>query len=309
MSEPETITPNGVQRGLRGTGIWSGALRFSDRSVIADAAAELEELGYSCLWIPDMGGDVFGAVRHLLESTRKLTVATGVLNLWVHSPDETAAAYHRIQADYGDRFLVGIGVGHAARINSLMPGRYKGPVGAMNNFLDGLDHAAVPLPRGGRVLAALGPKMLETAARRAAGVHPYNVTPEHTAQARAVLGPDALVLPEQGVVLTTDPEVGRWVGRTYLQGYLTLPNYVNNMRRMGFGDDDFAASGSDRLVDALVVWGDEQTIKARLDEHRAAGADHVCIQVLSVEQPFPVMRGGLPFRLDGLRRLAPALTA
>ena len=144
---------------------------------------------------------------------------------------------------------------------------------------------------------------------KAAGVHPYNVTPEHTAQARAVLGPDALVLPEQGVVLTTDPEVGRWVGRTYLQGYLTLPNYVNNMRRMGFGDDDFAASGSDRLVDALVVWGDEQTIKARLDEHRAAGADHICIQVLSVEQPFPVMRGGQPFRLDGMRRLAPALTA
>jgi probable F420-dependent oxidoreductase len=150
--------------------------------------------------------------------------------------------------------------------------------------------------------------MQETAARRTAGVHPYNVTPEHTAQARAVLGPGALVLPEQAVVLTTDPKIGRWVGRTYLQGYLTLPNYVNNMRRMGFGDDDFAAGGSDRLVDALVVWGDEETIKARLDDHRAAGADHVCIQVLSEEQPRPVMVYGQPFRLDGMRRLAPALT-
>jgi probable F420-dependent oxidoreductase len=277
--------------------------------VIADSAAELEELGYSCLWIPDTGGDVFGAVRHLLESTRKVTVATGVLNLWAHSPDETAAAYHRIQADHGDRLLVGIGVGHAARVDSIAPGLYKGPVGAMNRFLDGLDHAPAPLPRDGRVLAALGPKMLEAAARRAAGVHPYNVTPEHTAQARSVLGPDALVLPEQAVVLTTDPEVGRWVGRTYLQGYLTLPNYVNNMRRMGFGDEDFADGGSDRLVDALVVWGDEERIKARLDEHRAAGADHVCIQVLSVEQPFPVMRGGQPFRLDDMRRLGAALNS
>src|SRR5882762_4616622 len=150
---PSSLKPSNAQASemaaLRGTGIWSGALRFSDPAAIADAAAELEELGYSCLWIPDMGGDVFGAVRHLLESTRKLTVATGVLNLWVHSPDETAAAYHRIQADHGDRFLVGIGVGHAARIDSLMPGRYRGPVGAMNNFLDGLDHAAVPLPRRG----------------------------------------------------------------------------------------------------------------------------------------------------------------
>ncbi len=292
---------------LRGTGIWSGALRFSDPAAIADAAAELEELGYSCLWIPDVGGEVFGAVRLLLESTRKLTVATGVLNLWMHSPEVTAAAHDLLQADYGDRFLLGIGVGHAARIDSVMPGRYRRPLRAMNRFLDGLDDAPVPLPRGGRVLAALGPKMLETAAGRAAGVHPYNVTPEHTAQARAVLGPDALVLPEQGVVLTTDPEVGRWVGRTYLQGYLTLPNYVNNMRRMGFGDDDFAGGGSDRLVDALVVWGDEQTIKARLDEHRAAGADHVCIQVLSVEQPTAVMVYGQPFRLDGMRRLAPAL--
>ncbi|HXA31010.1 MAG TPA: LLM class F420-dependent oxidoreductase, partial [Acidimicrobiales bacterium] len=264
---------------LRGTGIWSGALRFSDPAVIADAAAELEELGYSCLWIPDMGGDVFGAVGHLLDSTRTLTVATGVLNLWMHSPEMTAAAHARLQADYGDRFLLGIGVGHAARIDAVMPGRYKGPVGAMNHFLDALDNAPVPLPRNGRVLAALGPKMLETAAGRAAGVHPYNVTPDHSAQARAVLGPDALVLPEQAVVLTTDPEVGRWVGRTYLQGYLTLPNYVNNMRRMGFGDDDFTGGGSDRLVDALVVWGDEEAIKARLDEHRAAGANHICIQV------------------------------
>jgi probable F420-dependent oxidoreductase len=174
---------------LRGTGIWSGALRFSDPAVIADAAAELEELGYTGLWIPDLGGDVFGAARHLLESTRKLAVATGVLNLWMHGQEVTAAAYHQIHAHYGDRFLLGVGVGHAARINAVTPGRYRSPLEAMNRFLDGLDQAPVPVPRGGRVLAALGPKMLQTAARRAAGVHPYNVTPEHTAQARDALGP------------------------------------------------------------------------------------------------------------------------
>src|SRR5207253_2540287 len=159
--------------------------------------AELEELGYSSLWIPDIGGDVFAAVRLLLESTRNVTVATGVLNLWMHSPEETADGYHRLQADHGDRFLVGIGVGHAVHINSIAPGRYKRPVAAMNRFLDGLDRAPLPLHRDSRVLAALGPKMLETAARRAAGVHPYNVTPEHTAQTRAALGPGAMVLPEQ----------------------------------------------------------------------------------------------------------------
>jgi probable F420-dependent oxidoreductase len=294
---------------LRGTGIWSPALRYSDPSAIADAAAELEELGYSCLWIPDIGGDVFGAVRLLLESTRKVIVATGVLNLWMHSPSETAEEYHSLQADHGDRFLVGIGVGHAAHIDSITPGRYTRPLAAMNRFLDGLDNAQVPLHRGGRVLAALGPKMQEIAARRAAGVHPYNVTPQHTAQARAALGPDAMVLPAQAVVLATDADVGRRVGRQYLQGYLRLPNYTNNLRRMGFGDDDFAAGGSDRLVDALVAWGDEEAIKARLDEHRAAGADHVCIQVLSEEQPRPVMGNGQPFPLDGWRRLAPAVNA
>jgi probable F420-dependent oxidoreductase len=294
---------------LSGTGIWSDTLRFSDPPAIADVAAELEDLGYSCLWIPDIGGNVFGAVRLLLESTQKVTVATGVLNVWMHSPAETTTGYHALVADYGDRVLVGLGVGHAAHIDSMAPGRYVRPLAKMNDFLDGLDNAPAPLPRQARVLAALGPKMQETAARRAGGVHPYNVTPEHTARARAALGPGAMVLPEQAVVLTTDAGIGRAVGRQYLQRYLNLPNYTNNLRRMGFGEDDLAAGGSDRLVDALVIWGDEAAIAARLNEHRAAGADHVCIQALNEAQPFPEMRPGQPFPLDDWRRLAPALTA
>jgi probable F420-dependent oxidoreductase len=285
---------------ITGTGVWSGGLRYGDPAEASEAAKELEELGYTALWIPDIGGDVFDAVERLMAATNTVTIATGILNLWMHSPEETAAAHARLTATHGDRFLVGIGVSHALLIDSGEPGRYRKPMAAMAAFLDGLDAAAPPLPRSTRVLAALGPKMLELARTRAAGAHPYNVTPEHTALAREALGPEGLVLPEQAVALTTDPEVGRKLGRDHLTHYLALPNYTNNMRRLGFGDDDFAAGGSDRLIDALVAWGDESAIASRVREHRDAGADHVCVQVLSEE-------GLLP--RQAWRQLAPALTA
>jgi probable F420-dependent oxidoreductase len=169
----------------------------------------------------------------------------------------------------------------------------------MVEFLDGLDAAEDPVPVDDRVLAALGPRMLELAATRAAGSHQYLVTPEHTAAARAALGPEQLVTPEQGVVLETDPAEARRVAREHLAGYAILPNYVNNWKRLGFTDDDVADGCSDRLVDALVAWGDEAAIAARVDAHRAAGADHVCVQVLG-EDPTTLT-------LDGWRRLAPAL--
>ena len=284
---------------MAGTGIWSGALRYGDPGQIADAASELEDLGYSALWVPDVGGDLFAAVEVLLGATRSVTIATGILNLWMHTPEETAARHARMSTEHGDRFLVGIGVSHAPLIDAGQPGRYGRPLAAMAEYLDGLDAAAQPLPRARRVLAALGPKMLELARTRAAGAHPYNVTAEHTAAVRAALGPDALVLPEQAVALTTDPAEARRLGRAHLEIYLGLPNYTNNLRRLGFGDEDLSGGGSDRLVDALVAWGDESAIRARVDEHRAAGADHVCIQALSDQTPFP---------LDAWRRLAPALT-
>ncbi len=283
---------------ITGTGIWNGNLRFGDPAEASDAAAELEELGYTALWVPDVGGDVIGAVERLLVATKTVTAATGVLNLWMHSAEETAAGHARLTAAHGDRFLVGIGVSHAPLIDAEQPGRYRRPLAAMSSFLDGLDGASTPLAPGSRVLAALGPKMLEIARTRTAGTHPYNVTPEHTALAREALGPSALVLPEQAVVLTTDPEEGRRVGRQHLLHYFDLPNYTNNLRRLGFGDDDFAAGGSQRLVDALVAWGDENAIAARVREHRDAGADHVCIQVLSDE--------ALP--RSAWRQLAPAVT-
>ena len=272
---------------LSGTGVWSSGLRYGDAAEAADAATELDELGYSALWIPDVGGDVFGAVERLLSATKAATVATGILNLWMHSADDTAAAHDRLTAAHGHRFLVGIGVSHAPLIDAGEPGRYRRPVEAMTSFLDGLDAAPAPLPPSHRVLAALGPRMLELARARSGGAHPYNVTPAHTALARAALGPDPLLLPEQAVALVRDPEQARQLGRQHLAHYLALPNYTNNLRRLGFGDDDLAGGGSDRLVDGLVAWGDVEDIEARVRQHREAGADHVCIQVISEAGAFP----------------------
>jgi probable F420-dependent oxidoreductase len=274
--------------GMTGVGVWSTGLRWGDPVEASESAAELEELGYTALWIPDIGGAIFDDVDRLLGSTKRVTLATGVLNLWMHSAEETAAGYVRVTDAHGPRFLVGIGVSHASVVAQVAkPGLYTKPLSAMSAFLDGLDAAPAPLPKSARVLAALGPKMLELARDRAAGTHPYNVTPMHTAQAREAVGPDGLVLPEQAVVFTTDPAEGRRIGREHLMSYLeAMPNYVNNLRRQGFGDDDFADGGSNKLIDAVVAWGDEDAIRARVREHFDAGADHVCIQVLG-EGDFP----------------------
>jgi probable F420-dependent oxidoreductase len=285
---------------LSGTGIWSGGLRYGDAGEAVEAAGELESLGYSALWIPDTGGDLFESLERLLGATTGITVASGILNLWMHTPEATAEAYAAFAATYGDRLLVGIGVSHAPLIDASEPGRYRNPLASTAAFLDGLDAAVPPLPSDRRVLAALGPKMLELARERTAGTHPYNVTPEHTAMAREAIGTEGLVLPEQAVVLERDPSRARALGRAHLSFYFSLPNYVNNLRRLGFGDDDFADGGSDRLVDALVAWGEEESIRERIDLHRAAGADHVCIQVLT-EPTAP----GLP--LAQWRQLAPVL--
>jgi probable F420-dependent oxidoreductase len=282
-----------------GTGIWSAALRYGDPADAADAAAELEEQGWSALWIPDVGGDLFAAIGNLMGATRRLVVATGILNLWMHEPDRTAAAYREFVADHGRRLLVGIGVSHAPLIDHGAPGRYQQPLARMREYLDRLDAAASPLPVEDRVLAALGPKMLELARTRSLGSHPYLVTTEHTRTVRDALGPDALVAPEVGVVLETDPTEARRIAREHLAGYLHLPNYANNWRRVGFTDEDLADGGSDRLVDALVAWGDEHAVVARVQEHRDAGADHVCVQVLGPPLTQPAR--------EEWRRLAPAL--
>ncbi|MGH9272647.1 MAG: LLM class F420-dependent oxidoreductase [Ilumatobacteraceae bacterium] len=269
---------------LTGPGVWSGQLRYGDPAEAAEAASELEELGYSALWIPDVGGDVFGAVANLLRATERATIATGILNIWMHSPEETAAQFDALTTEHGRRFLLGVGVSHAPLIDRVKEaGTYRRPLQQVAEFLDGLDAADVPVAPHDRVIAALGPKMLELAHRRTAGTHPYLVTPEHTATAREVLGAGPVVAVEQGVVLETDADSARANARQHLATYLALPNYSNNWKRIGFTDDDLADGGSDRLVDALYVWGDESTIAARVQEHRDAGADHVCVQVVTAD--------------------------
>lgn len=272
---------------IDGIGIWSGELRYGDAAAAAAAATELDELGFTALWIPDVGGDVFGSIENLLGATTRTTIATGILNLWMHTADETAREHARLVAARGDRLLLGLGVSHAPLIDMAEAGRYRQPLARMREYLDGLDAATPALAPADRCLAALGPKMLELARTRSAGAHPYLVTPEHTAIARAALGADALLAPEQAVALTTDAATARALARAHLAMYLSLPNYANNWKRLGFTDDDIADGGSDRLVDALVAWGSDDAIAARIQAHRDAGAQHVCVQVLHADPSGP----------------------
>ncbi len=277
-------------------------MRYGDAAEAGERATELETLGYSAVWVPDVGGDLFGSVANLLGATKTVTIATGILNVWMHTPEQTAQQHAALVAQYGPRFLCGVGISHRPlidRVNSA--GAYNKPVAVMEAFLDGLDAASVPLAKDDRVIAALGPRMLELARTRTLGTHPYLVTPELTAMARTGVGPDGYVAVEQGVVLETDRDRAHTIARQHLKGYLELPNYSNNWKRQGFTDDDLVNGGSDRLVDALVVWGDESAIATRVQQHRDAGADHVCVQVLT-DNP-------LSFPAEQWRALAPALTA
>jgi probable F420-dependent oxidoreductase len=267
---------------LGGTGIWSGLLRYGDAGQRADAAATLEALGYSALWIPDVGGDdLFPALRILLEATTTIVAATGILNIWMHQPADAGRGLADLDADHPNRTLLGLGVSHAVLIDQAGPGTWAKPLTRMREYLDGLDAVSPTVPKDRRVLAALGPKMLDLARDRAAGAHPYLANPEHTHEARARLGADALLAPEQPVVLETDATRAREIAREHVSGYLNLPNYANNIRRLGYTDDDIANGGNDRVVDGIVAWGDEAAIAARVQAHFDAGADHVCIQVLT----------------------------
>ena len=284
---------------LSGVGIWSSQLEYGDADQVADAAAELEGLGYTALWIPDVGGPVRTAVEHLLASTERAVIATGILNLWMHEPSDVAVWYSSVNGTHGERLLLGIGCSHAPLIDAKEAGRYRKPLAATRTFLDAIDTTETPVPAENRVLAALGPKMLELSATRARGAHPYLVTPDHTRAAREVLGDGPLLLPEQTVFLSDSRDEARAVGTPWLSAYLGLPNYANNLLRSGFTQDDID-SVSDRLFDAIIAWGDEDAIARRVDEHKQAGANHVCIQALTRDQR--------EFPREQWRRLAAALT-
>ena len=265
---------------LAGTGIWAHQLRYADPGEIAESAALLDELGFSALWIPDVGGDVLASSEVLLQAAPRAAVATGVLNIWMHEPADVAAHLAGWDAAWRDRFILGLGVSHSALIDHNNPGRYAKPYTRMFEYLDGLDSAHPPVGDNARLLAALGPRMLELARDRAAGAFPYFVPPEHVLAARSALNPTSVLAVELAVVLDTDPASARATARNHTAVYVTLPNYTNNLRRFGYEDDDFAGAGSDRLVDAIVAWGDLDAIKARVQLMRDAGADHVCVQVI-----------------------------
>jgi probable F420-dependent oxidoreductase len=268
------------------------------------AAARIEELGYGSVWVNEGRGskEPFTVSAILLAATERVVVGTGIANLWSRDATAMAAAGITLADAYPGRFLLGLGVSHAP----LVGGRghdYGKPLGTMRTYLAAMDEAARSLPEAEspRILAALRPKMLELSRERAAGAHTYLVPPEHTAQARRILGPGRLLIPEQAVVIESDPIRAREIARAHLAYYLTLPNYLNNLRTLGFADDDFADGGSDRLADAIVAWGEPDAIAKRVRDHLDAGADHVAVQPLSPQAP------DLDDALTQLTHLAPAL--
>jgi probable F420-dependent oxidoreductase len=272
---------------------WSGSWRVADEPSL-DVARELEALGYQALW--SSGGfdpGLSSRFEELLASTTRIPVASGIVSVWTAAPDEVGSAVAGLESRFPGRFLLGIGASHAPLVQD-----YSRPFAHVVAYLDALDALDTPVPPERRVLAALRPRMLELAAARAAGAHPYFVPVEHTARAREILGRGPLLVPEVAVVLQPDPAQARELARAYASIYLGLPNYTQNLRDFGFEDDDIAGGGSDRLIDAVIPWGDATTVAARVREHHDAGADHVCIQVVASRQDFP---------LDGYRQLAAAL--
>jgi probable F420-dependent oxidoreductase len=285
-------------------GIWTFALDLQPVARAREVAAELEDLGYGAVWVPDaVGRDPLVHAALLLGGTDRIPIGTGIAQIYGRDPMTMTGGWKTISEAFPGRFVLGLGVSHQPMVEGLRGQTYGPPLTAMREYLERMDTAmyvaAEPTEPPRRVLAALGPRMLALAAERADGAHPYNVPPEHTARAREILGPAKLLAPEQAVLLETDPVEARRIGREHMAIYLGLPNYMNNLRRFGITDDDIADGGSDRLVDMVVAWGDVDAVRARVHAHLDAGADHVAVQVLTPE------RGTLP--LDDWRKLAPAL--
>lgn len=250
------------------------------------AAREIEDLGFGALWIPEaLGREAFTHAALLLAGTERLVVATGIANVWARDAMAMAGAQRTLAEAFPDRFLLGMGVSHQPLVGGLRGHDYTKPLSYMRAYLDAMDKAvftaAEPASPPPRVLAALHPKMLQLARERAWGSHPYFVTPDHTARARAALGPDRLLAPEQAVLIETDATLARQIARQHMSIYLGLPNYRRNLLSLGFEEADCEQGGSDRLVDAIVAWGDVDAVVARVRAHLDAGADHVCLQALS----------------------------
>ncbi|HYK95986.1 MAG TPA: TIGR03620 family F420-dependent LLM class oxidoreductase [Candidatus Dormibacteraeota bacterium] len=277
-------------------GVWSFALQRLAATAEADAMRELERLGYPAVWIPESLGskEVFAHASLLLARSERAIVAPGIASIYARDPMAMANGARAVGEAHPGRFVLGIGVSHAPSVAS-RGGSYGKPVDTMRAYLNGMAAAtwagpelAEPVPL---VLAALGPRMLELAAERADGAHPYFVPVEHTPFARAALGPEPCLAVEMTAVLSIDADAARRIGRAFARHYLALPNYANNLRRLGWADDDIADDGSDRLIDAVIAWGDVDAIAKRVRAHLDRGADHVCLQLRSESSADPALAG------------------
>jgi probable F420-dependent oxidoreductase len=273
-------------------GIWQGVFDAHPSSAAQAGARLIEELGFGAVWIPEaVGRDPFVSATLLLSGTERLAVATGIASIFARDPMTMNSCHQTVAEAFPNRFLLGLGVSHAPMVAGVRKHDYSKPYSQMVEYLDRMDSALFrakgPEGNPGRLLAALGPKMLQLAATKANGAHPYFSTPEHTAIARAEMGADAMLAPEQMCVVETDPVEARRIARKAMSIYLGLPNYWNNLLRLGYTEADRENGGSDRLVDAIVVWGTPQQIADRVKLHHDAGADHVCVQVLRDDLAIP----------------------
>jgi probable F420-dependent oxidoreductase len=289
---------------LKPIGIWTAQLDYQPAAKAREAVAALEQLGFGAIWFPEsVGRESLTSAALLLGATSSMIVATGIANIYARDPVTMAAGQNTLAEAYPGRFLLGLGVSHIPLVEHIRGHTYGKPVASMRTYLDRMDgapyRAVATAVRPIRVLAALGPQMLRLAAERSSGAHSYFVPPEHTEKARGILGRGRLLAVEQAVVLERDATKARQTARAHASRYLALPNYVNNLRRLGFTDGELANGGSDSVIDAIVAWGDMQEIVDRVTAHLAAGADHVCVQALTADPQ------GLP--MAEWRELAPAL--
>lgn len=276
-------------------GIWSLELRFGDPGEAGEAAAELDELGYGAIWFPGgIGGDVTGDFSRLLSATKRATLATGIINIWKHEPEEIADWWHGLSDDHKARALLGLGISHGPLIGE----SWGKPIAVTRDYVERL--TALGVPADSQCLAALGPKMVALSGELTAGAHPYLVTPEHSQIARQILGAGKLLAPEQGVVLETDPARARELARGAVDHYRGLPNYRTNWHRLGIADEDIE-SMSDSFIDKIFAWGSLERIAERVKQHLSAGADHVCLQVISPQG------AGMSKQREAWRSLAAAL--
>lgn len=279
-------------------GLWTVALDLQPAPAAREAAAEIESLGWGAIWIPEAANrEAMANSMLLLGATEKIVVGTGIANLYARDAMSMSAGSKTITAAYPDRFILGIGVSHQVAVEHMRGQSYGKPYSTMKTYLETMESAmffaAPPSVTPTTVLAALGPKMLELARDKTNGAHPYFVPVEHTPVAREILGAGKILAPEQAVVLDSNPESARATARMHMQTYLGLPNYTNNLRRLGWGDDDLGGGGSDKLVDAIVAWGSTDDVVKRINDHHDAGADHVAVQVLTPDPralPMPQWR-------------------